>query len=418
MGLEELARRLTDRLAHSGGGSFLLTGMRGTGKTTVLHRAIADWRHESSDEVIVAVHLVLARPMDEETLLFEIIRRLFEELTTEGLLSDLEEDLREWLLVAYARTSYSQKQSHSATREHQAGMSVGGLWAWAKACRSPSQRARSVAKIAETTATELSFLAYSRSDAEHDFLRILRLLSEPRPRATGRLKRCWYWVRGKDLPTLRLRVIIALDEVDKLTSADAGQEAFDKLLSAMKNAFSVSNVHVVIVAGIDQHDRWLAEGRTTDSLYRSIFAWHGYQRCLWDTAGALVEASIAEGQDAEAVRIIADYVEFRGRGIVRALLAEFNELVEWRDGRPVIALDGIVEQRVNLVADLQAAMRGPLAAAGGGSVLASPAVEDLWRSRPATPWTGRSGPAASDSQSAMYSPVCAMRPTTKKGCDG
>ena len=188
LGLESSLAESTDRLAHSGGGSFLLTGMRGTGKTTVLHRAIADWRHESSDEVIVAVHLVLARPMDEETLLFEIIRRLFEELTTEGLLSDLEEDLRESLLVAYARTSYSQKQSHSATREHQAGMSVGGPMGRAGVSL-PFPKGTFGRKIADTTATDAA-PAHSLIGRRARFPTILRRLSEPRPRATGRLERC------------------------------------------------------------------------------------------------------------------------------------------------------------------------------------------------------------------------------------
>jgi hypothetical protein len=83
LGHEDLAQALRERLLHSCGGTFLVTGFQGVGKSTLVNRALAEtsraWDAEGC--VLLVTQLDLARSMTADQLLFAIVRRIFEGTT-------------------------------------------------------------------------------------------------------------------------------------------------------------------------------------------------------------------------------------------------------------------------------------------------------------------------------------------------
>ena len=126
VGAANLVEALRERILHSRGGAFLVTGFRGVGKTTVVRRAlteIADLEIEGAR--ILPVTLNVARPMSTDEVLFEVIRRLFERLIDEDFLDTLEPRIAQALLVAYTRTSMAVKEMNAASREQTTNVGLG-----------------------------------------------------------------------------------------------------------------------------------------------------------------------------------------------------------------------------------------------------------------------------------------------------
>ena len=111
LGNEEVVLAMVERILHSNGGAFLLTGFRGVGKTTVVLNALDHLRDELGADSVVPVFLNVARPKTTEELLFEVIRRLFEALVDGGVLGRLPADVQRQLILAYTRTSLSFTQT-------------------------------------------------------------------------------------------------------------------------------------------------------------------------------------------------------------------------------------------------------------------------------------------------------------------
>ena len=72
------------------------------------------------------VVLNVARPVTIDELLFEVVRRLFEALIDKNILDHLAPDVRRSLVLAYARTSLSFKETRSRSTEVGASLGVGG----------------------------------------------------------------------------------------------------------------------------------------------------------------------------------------------------------------------------------------------------------------------------------------------------
>lgn len=388
----DVARALCTRLTNSTGGTFLITGFRGVGKTTAAQRALGELAATTGRQVI-DVTLSVARPMETLPLLFEVIRRLVERLQETGVMDRLTPSVREAVHLSYARTSMAYKASTSSSDERKRGGSVGGNVGFGD--RGPSvpfprftwNRIRS-----KEYATELSFLAYSDTDAEHDLLRIVSLLRRDDAVLAGWLARAFTWTRlTRRTKPLDASVVIVLDEIDKLTQPKAGREAFDTLLSGLKNLLGAAGVHFVVVAGVDLHDEWLRETATANSLYRSVFAWQCYTPCSWGAAAPYL-AEIAPMAPRDLRAEIARYIEFHGRGILRGLVHELNDLVDWDMDGPHITLDDIGLERVRLFSHLTEIVEQTVGMAQHG-LLAAPSDHDRTRQTAyyVVDWVLRSG---------------------------
>jgi Cdc6-like AAA superfamily ATPase len=377
MAEEAVARMLSNRVANSSSGTFLITGFRGVGKTTAVQQALRELEATTGVEPI-SITIPVGRPTETSTLLFEVIRRLVDRMTELGVLARLSPAVSKPLLTAYARTSlaYRETASESSERGHTVGVSAptGKLAVKLGLKRSWKQ--------AESRATEISFLAYSEADAEHDFLRIVALLRSDNAELKGRMARLGAKLRiASATKRFDAPIVIVFDEIDKLTSDAQGRESFEALLGGLKNLLGTGGAHFVVVAGVDLHDEWLRESATPDSLYRSVFAWQGYVGCSWDVAELLLEKlAIEEPSDGrtEAIGVLSGYLEYRGRGIIRNVLYELNELVDWDEGGAFIDLSGVAEKRVRLLASLTDAIREALESATN-PLLAAPSVADRVR---------------------------------------
>ncbi|MFJ2588442.1 protein kinase [Streptomyces sp. NPDC087538] len=117
LGHEDLVAGLRRRLTYSHGGTFLITGFRGVGKSTLVMRALAEAAGtRPAGDVLLPVHLNVARRMEADQRLFAVVRRVFESLEDHGLLDRLP-DVQNALILAYMRTSLSFKQTHSEGTE-------------------------------------------------------------------------------------------------------------------------------------------------------------------------------------------------------------------------------------------------------------------------------------------------------------
>lgn len=374
---KKISLKLRERLRNSSGGTFLVTGFRGVGKTTVVHQALKQLNGQY-DAKVISVTVPVARPVSTGGLLFEVIRRLVERLSETGILKRLTPTVQDRLLTAYARTSVAVRETSTSSQENSRTLSLGGpISAGEPKVTLPLPRWSRTRTKAESQARELSFLAYSDGDVEHDFLNIVALLGRADAVRRGRLARvasAFGW--GSSTQALDSSLVIVFDEIDKLTEADGGLRAFEEMLGGLKNLLASSGVHFVVVGGVDLHDEWLRESATANSLYRSVFAWQGYVGCSWDAAALLLDDAVADHSADK--KVLADYLTFRGRGIIRNVLYELNELVEWDEDGPFIHIAGTAEDRVRLLADLGQVLDGVFEGADR-SMLAAPSDNDRLR---------------------------------------
>jgi len=149
-----------------------------------------------------------------------------------------------------------------------------------------------------------------------------------------------------------MRLVVILDELDKLTATPEGEACFETLLTGIKNALVVSGVHFIVVAGADLYERFLNDSQRGNSVYESVFAWSVYLPCMWESANALLNHVVSDkGQNS---RILADYLDYQARGIPRRLYQNLNQLVCWEDGgRAKIKLNDEDWERIEFYALLQ-----------------------------------------------------------------
>jgi predicted Ser/Thr protein kinase len=368
----DVVKRLSDRLRHSSGGTFLITGFRGVGKTTVVRRALGEITDDNEYDVI-DVGVSLARPVSTTVLLFEVMRRLVERLTETGLLRALSPRLRDDLLTAYRRTSFAMRQTMTRENSVETQFGVGGDLSLAKV-RLPLPRFSRTRSRAETEATEISFLTYTETDVEHDFLRAIDLLSRPDAFRWRRVRGFLAHFTTRFAPRQFPQLVVVFDEIDKLTEEEGGLQTFKTILGGLKNVLAASGVHFVLIAGVDLHDEWLRESATANSLYRSVFAWQGYIACSWQAAERVLGEALEDATD-EDFDVLVNYLQYRGRGVIRNVHYELNELIEWEDGKPSIQIDGIAEERVRVLAELSDALQGAFEGAED-SVLSTPSDLD------------------------------------------
>lgn len=343
LGNERLVEELVQRLRHSRGGTFLMTGFRGVGKSTVIARAL-EHLGSAGDEVVVPITLNVARPMTPDQLLFAIVRRLYEALQDRRLLKRLDDGARRALELAHIRTSLGLKQTRSDASEKSGTLNIGLGPAASRLTGPAGWLAPSTALTAKRTrslALEASYLTYSDSDAEHDLGRIIDLLTRPGPRR--------WWRRRRP----RVRPVVILDELDKLTSEPSGLAEVERLLGHLKNTLTMRGVHFLLAAGPDLHDHAVLDASRGNSVYESIFAWQRYVPCCWDAPDILMRSVLAEETSPTQTEEMIRYLRFKARGIPRRLLQEFGEFVRWENDHPFLVVGEDDKERIAFYAEAE-----------------------------------------------------------------
>jgi serine/threonine protein kinase len=359
LGNEEVVLALVERILHSNGGAFLLTGFRGVGKTTVILNALDHLRAEMGDEAVVPVFLNVARPKTTEELLFEVIRRLFEALVDGGVLERLPEEIQRQLILAYTRTSLSFTQTHGSASERTRGLGFS-----MPLLEALSPKLELSKKTTDSLALEASFLAYSAADVEHDFLRIVSLFrrrAAPEERWDG-------------------KVVVVIDELDKLTVSKEGRASLDDLVSGLKNLLTTWGVHFVFIAGPDLHDLSMRQSHRGNSVYDSVFGWQLYVPCVWEATDRLLESTMTAGwRERPEVASLPDYLRYKARGVPRLLLMELNSLVEWDGGLPYLTLRTPDRARIEFYAGVERVLAEFTGRATDGHAFSVAIDEDRWR---------------------------------------
>jgi hypothetical protein len=392
LGNETVSSQLRSRILHSRGGTFLITGFRGVGKSTMVLRALDRLVSDSTPgDVVLPVTLSVARSTTTERLLFAVVRRVFEALADSGAFDRLSPETRHALLVAYMRTSLSFKETQSEARERTAGLDASGAKAGLPGAHVVVPRLSMSAKRSQALAREAAFLAYSETDAEYDLMRILSLVG--REFLSPSASRSWRvrlpWRHSSNLGNHgQVRLVIVLDEVDKLTADDAGLKAVEDLLGGVKNVLTASGTHFLIVAGPDLHDHAVRDAARGNGLYESVFGWRLYVPCLWNAPETLVKGAVRlrapesskEGQAAiKQLHALIGYLRFKARGVPRRLLQEFNSFVFFENGVPILRISDADRGRVDFYAWIDGIMRGYFTRAGQNRVFPVLIDEDRWR---------------------------------------
>jgi serine/threonine protein kinase len=353
LGNAGLATELRNRILHSRGGAFLVTGFRGVGKSTVVLRALQELENAEGVQVVVPVFISVARTIEVDRLLFAIIRRVFETLDDLGYVDRMAAAARDSLLLAYRRTSLtlSESRTDSAQRGGTVNASVGVGKATPGVSYS-AQRSRSMVAGSQ-------FMAYAETDVEHDISRIVTRLQNDGVISDERRARRRRWLgsrrRKPGKSGMKIRLAIVLDEVDKITEDAEGIRAIEEILSAVKNIITMRGVHFIFVAGPELHDRVVSEMAQGNSVYESVFGWRAYVPCSWDAADILLSDVLDEAQDPWPAELQAfrDYLRFKARGIPRRLLQEFNEFVVWRERGPVLCVSSLDVRKVVFYSQVQ-----------------------------------------------------------------
>jgi serine/threonine protein kinase/Cdc6-like AAA superfamily ATPase len=367
IGREGEMESLAERILFSEGGSFLVTGYRGVGKTSfvnqvvrTLHTALPWAENLLGATEIVDIYLNVARPVQPSELMHHIIRRLHDRLMEKGSYHFLDAGLQQAIALAYHRTSVNMARRLAESSERSFGFneaSIGGDWLKAAVKMSwTSKRNR-------TQDYEISYLGYDDKAAEHDIISIANRLT------SGYVKPISGWSRLKLLladeqpPRVRLKIVFVFDELDKLEefTAKASSEArpvIDQILGALKNLFTTSGVTFIFVAGKDLQERWLDEVGKGDSVYESVFSYDKYLPCLWTDVDAICDTLVnrIHGLPRYAHQLYEEfkkYLAYKGRGIPRRIIRTFNEYVEWHGDQPLLVFTRPSVRRIRFFAGLQ-----------------------------------------------------------------
>ena len=406
VGREAELEALALRIMFSEGGSFLVTGYRGVGKTTFVNRVVrkleemVPWAQSIFGETkIIDVQLNLARPLTPAELMHHIIRRLYERLVEKGVYSRLSSSLKDDLKLAYQRTSFNMTRSLGEETEKSLGLSEANIGAGF--LKAALKGAMSI-KRTRSEGSEYEYLGYDDKAAESDVVRLSRQLSGafvPQQTLSDRVSGL---LGGRQPPRpTRLIIVFVFDELDKLeeftvTNNGRTTSAIDELLSALKNVFTTSGVSFVFVAGKDTQERWLEDLGKGDSVYESVFAYDKYLPCMWSDVNALCDEfvdwkflpSLEPGfppdqagnracprcgvtnkhpmfceacglyiRDSQIARSVfkdfKKYLDYRGRGIPRRVIRGFNEYVFWSGQRPILVFTKNDVRRIRVYSELQ-----------------------------------------------------------------
>jgi eukaryotic-like serine/threonine-protein kinase len=355
LGNDHLVEALRDRLAHSHGGSFLLTGFRGVGKTTVVDRALSRLLVGDDDRFLLHVRVDIAAPKNPSELLFDLVRGLYDcidDQLRQGRFGGLEPEVERRLLRAYRRTSAELSESREETLDRTGGAS---LSVPAGPVRAKAER---TVKSSVQSRDQEVFGLYTVPAAESDFRWLAaHLYGNSVPPERARPRRWMRWRESSSLEARRLRgqVVVVLDEIDKLTELPNGQRAIRALVTGLKNLLTTRDVHFVFVAGPDLHDAVAADRNRGNSVFDSVFSWQEYVPCLWGVEDRLLDAVITDpdARRSDEVELLRGHLAFCGRGLPRDMLRELNSLVDYDGTAHHLALTPAALEQMEFFSGLQ-----------------------------------------------------------------
>jgi serine/threonine protein kinase len=288
LGHQHVVDDLRARLRFAPGGSVLIAGTAGAGRTTVVARTLDELHTEmvsttSEPAPVVVVWESLARPTSPEELLARLVRGLAEALERAGIVARLPPEVAELLDAAHRR----------------------------------------------------AVAPFALGDLQRDVVALLAALAAA-PRSESGSSRRWFR-RGSAEPWAG-RVVVVLDDVDRLTVDGPGTAAFENILRALRTLLTATPAHVVVIAGVDVLDAARRHQTPGGHVDAAVFGRQIYLDSL--PRGSAVEllrgVLLAPGPEHEA---LAEHLEYRSRGIPRLLATELDALVEWHPDGPHVVVD-------------------------------------------------------------------------------
>ena len=358
-------KALAERIVFSDGGSFLITGYRGVGKTSFVNEVVVQIKAMLSQSTalfantkVLAIHLNVARRLEPAELMHHIIRGIYQSLVDERQLGLLDPNLKDELTLAFYRTSMNMTRRVSEASESGFGLneaSIGATHLKATLKTSLSY------KRSRTRDDELTFLGYDDKAAEQDIIRISKALASGYVKKESWSRRWLNKIQRREPVRTHLKLVFVFDELDKLEDVRGSQErkeayALDEILESLKTLFTTSDISFIFVAGKDLQERWLEDLGKGDSIYESIFSFEKYLPCMWSETVEICDRLVdwdevpAPGDQNEGTEAIFDdfknYLVYRGRGIPRRIIKGFNEHVVWQDGKPQL---GFTNQQARII---------------------------------------------------------------------
>lgn len=379
VGRADIVRELADRVMFSCGGAFLLSGMRGVGKTTFVRHAMHTIQNQKERYAasigpfeLVDVWLNLARPVEPIQLLHLLIRHLYLRLKESGILTRLNPELQKDLSTAFLRTSFEISSRSLNSNERNRGMEAGfGKAPWLGI--EFLGKISSSYKQSHSDEEALKYLPYDDKAAEFELLNFSRrLLTGIEPPVT-RWQRLMQRLRGPRAAHVAVKVVFVLDELDKLDSpagAERSASPLAPILESLKSVLSASGMSFIFIGGKEAEEQMLEDVSHGDSIYESIFSYNLYLPCLWADQDQLMQRSLAlkEGDDPQGnARTVGLYLRYKGRGIPRRTWRELNKYVNWQPGFPALNLELAHIRSMKIFAKLETGLQeDELFAAGGG----------------------------------------------------
>jgi serine/threonine protein kinase len=366
VGRDAELQRLAERILFSDGGSFLIAGYRGVGKTSFVNRVIRRVRELAIAQRqlvgtmdVVDVHLMLARPMEAVELMHHIVRQLRERLIELNAFQRLPVALQQDIELAHQRTSMSLSLKRATKIGGDAGLSELGLSIAGVGVRMLRKKTTEL-----TSGREWSYLAYDDRAAESDVMRIAEQIADGYEPHVSWIRRVLHAIGGDGSAKIPLKIIFVFDELDKIdedaSRGGDGQPFLDRLLGHLKNLFTTSHISFIFVAGKDLYDRWLLDVGRGDSVYESVFCYDRYIPCMWtdveEVCRSVIPIQGLIGNERASCDEFIAFLKYKGRGIPRKLLREFHYYVELRGDRLQLSFNRDDCRRFRFYSELQMAI--------------------------------------------------------------
>jgi serine/threonine-protein kinase len=350
---------LAARIVRSDGGSFLLVGYRGVGKTSVVN-AIADavalkmrsGQNGTEPADLITLSFALTRNIPPTNLLHQMINSIRLELIRQHLFERIAPQLRRELDLAALRTAVNLTGKGEEERKSNLGLTIGSIPYISKLEFGGQQLRRDL--------LEAAFLPYEQCAAEQDVVRLARALASDGSLTLSRADKFRSLFR-LNRNVRRLRLMFVFDELDKLeqSSDQDPVTTFNDILKDLKTLLTTSGVTFLFVAGRGIHDAWQQDMQRGDSLYESVFSHIEYIPALWQLSDELCNQLLKPIllPDSRTHRHLAnfkEYLAFSGRGIPRRTLQALQKFVQIdENGRASLVFQETDLRRFQCIAELE-----------------------------------------------------------------
>lgn len=250
---EQVADQLLSVLQHSsGGGSILVTGYRGTGKTSVVNHCLGDWQTLRGENHPLSVRVNMATVANAHDVLLLTFAAL-----TEGLHRFLETppasanfDLEKVKKVREDLRGYEKRLRATKVTEHREPRTGIQLF--------PGNREDMLDLPPPGFSSDQTFEREALSRYQAALVEQLRILKNE-----------------------KLDLVFIFDEVDKLLPTDGWENdkeskleltSLQKIVAELKHFLSESPAHQIFIAGKDVDDSWAEDQNKGEGIFESIFA--------------------------------------------------------------------------------------------------------------------------------------------------